>query len=101
MPTFTVGGVALAGSESFARPAFASGPGSLRLRPYRLINATVHVPNGTAQRTSAIVSALPSQDHAYCPQPTDRPTAILQAGPMPAPSAALLQPFASAEAGRR
>ncbi|MER5223856.1 hypothetical protein [Streptomyces flaveus] len=50
-------GVTLAGAESFTRTALDAGV--LRLRPYRLIiSAPVHVPKGTARRTSAIVAAL-------------------------------------------
>lgn len=50
-------GVTLAGTESFSRAALTSD--NLRLRPHRLIiGAPVRVPNGTARRASAIVSAL-------------------------------------------
>lgn len=132
-------GVTLAGTESFTRTALDAG--ALRLRPYRLIiSAPVHVPKGTARRTSAIVTALARhwlsqpwtpelrrahehhcaphslnrysgliaqhedrmrrlrEDHAYYLQRADRATAILQAGPVPAPAGAPPHPFASADA---
>ncbi|MFI1735245.1 hypothetical protein ACH40E_39705 [Streptomyces acidicola] len=130
-------GVTLAGAESFTRVALAAD--NLRLRPYRLIiSAPVRVPNSTARRASAIVSALARhwlaqhwtpqlrrahehhcaphslnrysgliaeheermqrlrEDRAYHIQRAERATAILQAGPVPAPDNAPPHPFAAA-----